>query len=198
MSGEKILTLWSSSPAVSVVIWVVLLIVVLYIARWPAHRQRRYRTGVLARYVQRLPAGGNDGDFCCPAQQDIREHGARVQQMLAGVENDQYLTIVQVLKHHVQPGPGVPFCQAQAGRDGVRQKLGIPQAGQLDQAGAVGEAVSVLTRGPQRDASLADTPRSGDGDQPGGGQQAAKAGQLTLPPDEPSDLYRERTGTLPH
>ena len=41
MSGEKILTLWSSSPAVSAIIWLVLLIVVLYIARWPAHRLLR-------------------------------------------------------------------------------------------------------------------------------------------------------------
>lgn len=41
MTGEKILTLWSNSPAVSVVVWVVLLIVVLYIARWPAHRLLR-------------------------------------------------------------------------------------------------------------------------------------------------------------
>jgi hypothetical protein len=118
--------------------------------------------------------------------------------VLAGVEDEQYLTIVQVLQHHVQPGPGVSFCQAQAGRDGVGQQLGISQAGKLDQAGAVGEAVSVLSRGPQRNASLTDTTRSGDGDQPGGCQQAAKAGQFTLPADKPSDLYRERTGALPH
>ncbi len=38
MSGEKILTLWSSSTGLSVAIWLVLLVVVLYIARWPAHR----------------------------------------------------------------------------------------------------------------------------------------------------------------
>ncbi|HEV2333589.1 MAG TPA: hypothetical protein VGV16_10560, partial [Gammaproteobacteria bacterium] len=41
MTGEKILTLWSNSPAVSIVVWVALLIVVLYIARWPAHRLLR-------------------------------------------------------------------------------------------------------------------------------------------------------------
>src|SRR5215469_15271195 len=38
MSGEKLLTLWSHSAALSAVIWLVLLVVVLYIARWPAHR----------------------------------------------------------------------------------------------------------------------------------------------------------------
>jgi len=38
MSGEKLLTLWSNSAALSAVIWVVLLLVVLYIARRPAHK----------------------------------------------------------------------------------------------------------------------------------------------------------------
>lgn len=38
MSGEKLLTLWSNSAALSAVIWLVLLVVVLYIARWPAHK----------------------------------------------------------------------------------------------------------------------------------------------------------------
>lgn len=57
MSGEKILTLWSSSPAVSVVIWVVLLIVVLYIARWPAHKLLR-GTGRLIYRGMRLASQG--------------------------------------------------------------------------------------------------------------------------------------------
>ena len=38
MSGEKLLTLWSNSAALSTVIWLVLLVVVLYVARWPAHK----------------------------------------------------------------------------------------------------------------------------------------------------------------
>ena len=38
MSGEKLLTLWSNSAALSAVIWLVLLVVVLYVARWPAHK----------------------------------------------------------------------------------------------------------------------------------------------------------------
>src|SRR5579863_7067062 len=57
MTGEKILTLWSSSPAVSAVIWVVLLIVVLYIARWPAHRLLR-SAGRLVYRGMRLASQG--------------------------------------------------------------------------------------------------------------------------------------------
>src|SRR5690242_12097998 len=38
MSGEKLLTLWSNSAALSAVIWLVLLLLVLYIARRPAHK----------------------------------------------------------------------------------------------------------------------------------------------------------------
>ena len=38
MSGEKFLTLWSNSIALSAVIWLVLMVVVLYVARSPAHK----------------------------------------------------------------------------------------------------------------------------------------------------------------
>jgi hypothetical protein len=38
MSGEKLLMLWSHSAALSAVIWLVLVLVVLYIARRPAHK----------------------------------------------------------------------------------------------------------------------------------------------------------------
>ena len=38
MSGEKLLTVWSSSPAVSGLIWLVLAVAVLYVARQPAHK----------------------------------------------------------------------------------------------------------------------------------------------------------------
>lgn len=49
MSGAKILTLWSSSPTVSAVIWLVLLIVVLYIARIPAHKLLQNMGGLIYR-----------------------------------------------------------------------------------------------------------------------------------------------------
>ncbi|HET7394967.1 MAG TPA: hypothetical protein VFK12_00865 [Gammaproteobacteria bacterium] len=49
MSAEKLLTLWSSSPTVSAIIWLVLLIVVLYVARIPAHRLLRNLGGLLYR-----------------------------------------------------------------------------------------------------------------------------------------------------
>ncbi|MGE5625531.1 MAG: hypothetical protein ACM3ZT_08295 [Bacillota bacterium] len=38
MSGEKLLTLWSNHAGLSAFIWLVLLVAVLYIARWPAHK----------------------------------------------------------------------------------------------------------------------------------------------------------------
>ena len=38
MSGEKFLSVWSSSPTVSVLVWLVLMVVLCYIARQPAHK----------------------------------------------------------------------------------------------------------------------------------------------------------------
>ncbi|HEX6549599.1 MAG TPA: hypothetical protein VF117_02920 [Gammaproteobacteria bacterium] len=49
MSGQTFLTLWSSSPTVSAVIWLVLLIVVLYVAREPAHQLLRNLGGFIYR-----------------------------------------------------------------------------------------------------------------------------------------------------
>ena len=71
------------------------------------------------------------------------------------------------------------------------------QPGQLDQAGAVGELADDPGRRAQRDAGLADAARAGDGDQPGGAEQAGQLGQLAVPADEPGDLEGQFTGPLP-
>lgn len=57
MHGEKILTLWSNNPALSAAIWLVLIIVVLYIARWPAHRLLRNAGRLLYRGLRLASQG---------------------------------------------------------------------------------------------------------------------------------------------
>lgn len=52
MSGKEILTLWSGSPTVSAIIWLLLLMVVLYIARTPAHRLLRSIGGLVYRAMR--------------------------------------------------------------------------------------------------------------------------------------------------
>lgn len=49
MTADKVLTLWSSSPTVSAIIWLVLLIVILYVARTPAHHLLRNAGGLIYR-----------------------------------------------------------------------------------------------------------------------------------------------------
>jgi hypothetical protein len=170
------------------------------VARGPGapvrHRQRRDRAGVLARHRQRLPAGGEHGDDGRP-EQDVGQHGARVDQVLAGIQDQQHPLVAQVLDDRVELGPGFGAGQSEAGRDGVRQQLGIVQPGQLDQARAIGELAGQLSRGAQRDTGLADAAGAGDRDQPGAAQQAAELGQLPLPSDEPGDLEGQLTGPLP-
>jgi hypothetical protein len=69
------------------------------------HRQRRDRAGVLAGHRQRLPAGGEHGDDGRP-EQDVGQHGARVDQVLAGVQDQQHSLVAQVLDDRVELGPG--------------------------------------------------------------------------------------------
>ncbi len=52
MSGEQLLTLWSNSVAVSGVVWLTLLIVVLYVARQPAHQFMRALMRTLHRSLR--------------------------------------------------------------------------------------------------------------------------------------------------
>jgi hypothetical protein len=52
MSAEHLLTLWSKSPALSALIWVVLILLVLYVARWPAHRLLKALSRLLYRSLR--------------------------------------------------------------------------------------------------------------------------------------------------
>jgi hypothetical protein len=83
-------------------------------------RQRRYRAAVLARHVHRLPAGGQHGYLGRVAQYQADQRGAGADQVLAGVEDEQQLTVAQVVHDRVRLGPGILLGQPEPARDGVR------------------------------------------------------------------------------
>ena len=65
------------------------------------HWQRLDREILLARGVQRLPAGGEEGHPGRVAQNRLGELGARVEHVLAGVEDQQQPLLPQVFEHRV-------------------------------------------------------------------------------------------------
>jgi hypothetical protein len=96
---------------------------------------------------------------------------ARNEQVFAGVQDQQQPPVPQVVEHRVELGPRVLLGQAENAADGVDQQLRIAQAGQLDNPRAVGVGVDGLGGGHQRDACLADTAGTDDGQQPGSLEQ---------------------------
>lgn len=82
MTGAKILTLWSNSPAVSGAIWVVLLIVVLYIARGPAHRLLRGASWAIYRGLRLASQGiGKVAERLSKRNREVMLMQAREQQV---------------------------------------------------------------------------------------------------------------------
>ena len=96
--------------------------------------------------------------------------------MLAGVEDEQQLTVAQVVHDGVRLGPGFLLRQPETARHGVRQQPGIAEPSEFGQEDAVGEAGAGAERGAQRHPRLAHPAGPGHGDQPGGPQQAVENG----------------------
>ena len=144
------------------------------------------REGVLARRVERLPAGREHGHLGRGPQHRLGEGGAGVDQVLAGVEDQQHPAVPHVLEHGRLLQAGVPFRQPEDGRDlaGEQRRVGHP--GQLDEHDAVGEpAGRQRGRGDvQAEPALPDPARADHGDEPGGTQQGRQALRLRHPADE--------------
>ncbi len=157
----------------------------------PGNRERVERAGVLAADVERLAAGGQQGDLRRAGDQGLGQHRAGVDQVLAAVEDKQQPAAAELVEQLLSPGawPG-PWQPERAG-DRVRHQPRVAHPGQLDQAGTVGEAWLRPGRRPQRQPGLADAGRPGHGDQPGARQQLVQPGKLRLPADKRGGLHRQ-------
>ncbi|MDX6419995.1 MAG: hypothetical protein QOG28_4615 [Trebonia sp.] len=135
------------------------------------HRQRAQLQEGLARRVKRLPARRQDGDAWRLAEDGARKRRARVDEVLAGIEDEQQLAVADEAEQRVELGSLVSLGvgelgERKPGRDRVREQPGIAHPRQLDQVHAVAETVGRLARHPHREPGLADPASPGDGDEP--------------------------------
>jgi hypothetical protein len=122
------------------------------------------------------------------AQQDVREHGHRVHQVLAGVQHQQHLLVremVDQLVHRLLRGD---LGQADGGGHRVGQELGVPQTAEFGDAHPVREVDRQLMGGPNRDPGLADATEPGERDHARLCHRLADGLQLGHAPDEPGRL----------
>src|SRR5579863_7691959 len=166
------------------------------------HAQRAEPEHLLAWHVQRLPARRQDPDCASLSQHRRGELRAGGGQVLAGVEDEQQLPAAQLVKHRVEGGRvrapraakrvgRVRSLPSEAHRDRIVEQFGVSEAGQLDEAAAVG---AVRAGGSaQRETGLSDTAGACDGDEPRAVEQAGQGCEFTAPAHETGDI----SGQLP-
>jgi hypothetical protein len=160
-------------------------------------RQRGEPQDHLARQMQRLPASGQDRDPVGLPQDlggEARDGGGEV---LAGVEDEQQPPAAQVIEDRGAGGAGVAAVQPEALGRRHREQRRIGQAGEVDQASAVGVAVGRVGGRAQRQPGLADPAGTGHGDVPPAAQQAGQRGEFFRPADERGNLGRELPSSAP-
>ena len=151
-------------------------------------RQRVHLADMLPWHVERLPAGREQGHARRLAEHALGERRARVDEVLAGVEDEQHLAVAQVVQDSRALGGPVPFRQPQARRHRGGELRRIAQLRQLGDPGAVPVPLRGQRGRAQADPGLADPRRPDGGHQPGGLQERGEPGEFGLPADEPGEL----------
>ncbi len=155
------------------------------------HVQRRDLTHRFLRDAQRFLAGGHDPQLRAGGQEPLAEGGARVDQMLAIVEQDQGLPRLQHVGQRVrQRAPGLSVDADDRGHPRDDQVL-LPQVAQLDHVDAVREVAGHGGHQPQGQPGLPDAARAAQGEGPGPVQRLAQIAKFTFPPDEPVWFLRK-------
>jgi hypothetical protein len=146
--------------------------------------QRRELHRVLTGHAERLLAGGQHAQPRRRPQQRLDEHRARVDQVLASVEDQQQPFVRQVIGEQVDAVARRLVGQAEGLGHRLGDELGIAQPGQLDQPGAVGEGATLPGGDAERQPRLADAAHPGHGDEPGVFEEQLGLAQFALSPDE--------------
>lgn len=174
-------------------------------------RQRRHRAQHLAGDPQRLAARGEDPHTRAGAQEQAGDPCHVLDQMLAVVQDEQQLAVLQGGE---EPVGGVPrggaetFAQTEGGEQGVGELGGVGERGELDQANVrvsvcvnvcvsayatmcVDVRVRVRMRELDRQTGLARSARPGECDQALAGEQGADAREFAVASDEAGQLGGE-------
>jgi hypothetical protein len=146
--------------------------------------------GPLTRDAQGLPAGREYLELGARAEKVVRQPRARLDEVLAVVQNQERLSGLQVVQQGLgrrKPAPA----QAKRPCRALGHELGTREGGQLDETDAVLEVFRQVGRSLQRKPGLAATSGTGERQQPARRQHALQVVQLTLAPDKTAGLRRQ-------
>ena len=153
--------------------------------------KRRQRIRGFARNVQRLATRRENLQLRPCLQQLAARLGARLQEMLAVVQDDQQTAVPDRFCQRFQNGVSGLFLDSQNGCDGLRDHPGIGDRRELDQPNAVGVIVQHVGGRLQGQPRLAQAARAKQRHQPPFLQRAPDFGQLALTTDERGHLLRQ-------
>ena len=129
--------------------------------------QRGHPPGDLVGAAQRLAARGQDAHAGPGAQNLLGQAGARVDQVLAVVENEQRLARGQMRHERLQGRARCGDRHADGQRRRLRHERGVAEARQVDEPSAVGQLRQRVRRDLERQPRLAAAPGAGERHEPG-------------------------------
>ncbi|MFD0477099.1 hypothetical protein ACFQ0B_59505 [Nonomuraea thailandensis] len=152
---------------------------------------------LLVGHAERAAAGGQDRQPGRGQEQVAGRGGALVDQVLAGVEHEQEVPVLEVFGQHVHHGPGRAVGQRQRLGDAVRHQRPVVQRRELDEPRAVTVAGPHDGGGPQRQPGLADPTHAGQRHHPEFPAQPADPGEFSAAAYQAGRFRRQIPGMPP-
>ena len=154
-------------------------------------RQGRHAVDGLAGNAQSLAAAGDDLEPGAGVQQLFDELGARFNQVLAVVDDQQQFLVAQVVQQQLVQRHAHLFAQAEDRGDGALDQRRIGDGRQLRDPDAVWKEMQGLCGDLQGEARLPGAARPDEREQAAGLKPLARLLQLMLAADERGDLDRQ-------
>ncbi|MFC6542474.1 hypothetical protein ACFQES_37805 [Nonomuraea salmonea] len=161
------------------------------------HGQRLDDERLLVGDVQRAAAGGEDRQPGRGDQQRACGPRAVVDEVLAGVEDQEQVAVGEILAEHLHHRPRRPVREGQRLGDRVRQQRALVERRQRDVPGAVRVRRPHAGGGPERQPGLADARGAGQRHHAELTAQPADPGQLATPAHQAGHLRRQIAGRPP-
>ena len=147
--------------------------------------ERRHAPCVLTVELERLAAGREDPQPRCAFQEQVDQRGSVLEEVLAVVQHQQGVALLQVRR---EPGLGGRGRRARLEIEGRRERLrhrpAVGDRADVHEPDAVGSAGSLPGRHLDRQPGLAASAFTGEGHEPVRGDELADLGERRLAPDE--------------
>ena len=155
------------------------------------NREGRHPEDDLPGDAERLPTRRDHGQAGGGPQQPVDERGARPEDVLAVVHDEEERARSEEVDHRVGELLARQRTHVECRRDGGGNQTRVGQAGQLGDGRARRIRLLDLARQLEREARLPRATRSRERQQPGAGEEGSQLGELVRPADERARVRRK-------